>query len=259
MLIGARAAHGLAAGRRSSATTRGFVLTGPRDGDDGWPLERAAAAARDERCRASSPSATCAHGSVKRVASAVGEGAVAVSAVHSYFALAGDSSTARRPADARRPRSALPLAGLALLLVAPALDVDWEHHPSHFWLVLATAAVTRSSPTRPASRRRRRGDARVLFVSLAFLSAAGFLGLHALATPGVLLDTPNPGFVMATPVGLARRGAFAASGRRDLERRARRRARSGSAAALLVLAGSCWAGALAHPCRAVRRAVARAG
>ena len=35
----------------------------------------------------------------------------------------------------------LPLAGLALLLARPELDVQWEHHPSHFWLVLVTAVV----------------------------------------------------------------------------------------------------------------------
>ena len=33
---------------------------------------------------------------------------------------------------------------------------------------------------------------------------------HALATPGVLLDRPNLGFVIATPIGLAIAGAFAA-------------------------------------------------
>jgi len=49
----------------------------------------------------------------------------------------------------------------------------------------------------------------VLFVSLAFLSAAGFLGLHALATPKVLLDTPNAGFTLATPVGVALASVFA--------------------------------------------------
>ena len=35
---------------------------------------------------------------------------------------------------------ALPLVGLAILLAAPETDVHWEHHPSHFWLVLITAA-----------------------------------------------------------------------------------------------------------------------
>ena len=57
---------------------------------------------------------------------------------------------------------------------------------------------------------RPRGDARLLYVSLAFLSSAGFLGLHALATPGVLLGKPNTGFLIATPVGLAIGWVFAA-------------------------------------------------
>ena len=38
--------------------------------------------------------------------------------------------------------TALPMAGLVLLLNRPDLDVHWEHQPSHFWLVLGTAAVS---------------------------------------------------------------------------------------------------------------------
>jgi adenylate cyclase len=105
---------------------------------------------------------------------------------------------------------ALPLAGLALLLVRPVMDVGWEHHPSHFWLVLGTAAVSAVLAYATGAAAVQRGDARVLFVSLAFLSSAGFLALHALATPGVLLATPNPGFVVATPVGIALGGVLAA-------------------------------------------------
>ena len=37
---------------------------------------------------------------------------------------------------------ALPLAALALLAAAPGVDRRWEHHPSHFWLVLTVAGVT---------------------------------------------------------------------------------------------------------------------
>jgi class 3 adenylate cyclase len=57
----------------------------------------------------------------------------------------------------------------------------------------------------------RRADARLALVSLSFLSAAGFLGLHALATPGVLLSAPNAGFTIATPVGLGIAAVFAAA------------------------------------------------
>jgi hypothetical protein len=104
----------------------------------------------------------------------------------------------------------LPLVGLALLLLQPQLDMQWEHHPSHFWLVLVTAAVSVALAyvTNVAAGRYR--DARLVLISLAFLSAAGFLGLHALATPGVLLSSPNIGFAIATPVGLELAAVFAA-------------------------------------------------
>ena len=105
----------------------------------------------------------------------------------------------------------LPLIGLAILLLRPELDVEWEHHPSHFWLVLGTAAVSvvLASLTNVAAGRSR--DARIVLVSGAFLAAAGFLGLHALATPGVLLHESNAGFVIATPFGLAVAAGFAAA------------------------------------------------
>ncbi|HSK27543.1 MAG TPA: adenylate/guanylate cyclase domain-containing protein [Jiangellales bacterium] len=103
----------------------------------------------------------------------------------------------------------LPMAGFLLLMRRPELDLTWEHHPSHFWLVLATATLSAVLAYTTGAAADRRGDARVLLVSLGFLAAAGFLGLHALATPGVLLDTPNTGFVVATPVGIALASLFA--------------------------------------------------
>ena len=105
----------------------------------------------------------------------------------------------------------LPLAGLALLLARPEMDLEWEHHPSHFWLVLSTAAVSvvLAYVTNVAAGRFR--DARLVLISFAFMSAAGFLGLHALATPGVLLEQPNAGFSIATPVGLGLAAIFAAA------------------------------------------------
>jgi adenylate cyclase len=103
----------------------------------------------------------------------------------------------------------LPLAGLILLLAAPGADVHWEHHPSHFWLVLGTAAVSTTLAFATSASALRRADARLFLVSLSFLAAAGFLTLHALATPGVLLDGPNYGFTIATPVGLLVSALFA--------------------------------------------------
>jgi adenylate cyclase len=105
---------------------------------------------------------------------------------------------------------ALPLLGLAVLLGYPETDFQWRHQPSHFWLVLTVAAVSVVLAFATGEAARRRGDARVFLVGLAFLVAAGFLGLHALATPGVLLDAPNTGFVIATPVGLLLASGFAA-------------------------------------------------
>jgi class 3 adenylate cyclase len=139
----------------------------------------------------------------------------------------------------------LPLVGLALLLAAPRLDVHWEDHPSHFWLVLAAAVTNVVLAVVTGDAARRRGDARLLLVSLAFLAAAGFLGLHALATPQVLLDTPNAGFVVATPVGLLVASAFAAASALELSPQTSRRlvARAGWLTAALFAAMGAWAAA----------------
>jgi class 3 adenylate cyclase len=113
---------------------------------------------------------------------------------------------------------AMPLAGLAVLLARPSADVHWQHEPSHFWLVLVTAGLNAALAYATGVAARRRGDCRVHLVSLAFLAASGFLALHALATPGVLLDSPNLGFVIATPIGLVLAGAFAAASSLDVDR-----------------------------------------
>ncbi len=106
---------------------------------------------------------------------------------------------------------ALPLLALWLLLAQPVLDVRWQHQPSHFWLVAAVAGVNVVLALRVLAAARLRGDARLLLIGYAFVLAAGFLGLHALATPGVLLSSPNGGFEIATPVGLALASALFAA------------------------------------------------
>ena len=113
---------------------------------------------------------------------------------------------------------ALPLAGLALLLALPAADLHWQHNPAHFWLVLIAASLNVVLAYATGAAARRRGDGRVHLVSLAFLAAAAFLALHALATPGVLLDTSNLGFAISTPIGLVLAGALAAASALDLDR-----------------------------------------
>ena len=114
-------------------------------------------------------------------------------------------------------------AGLLVLVLAhPAVDESWENHPAHFWLVLTAAALNVALGYAVGVAARRRRDARLLLVSLAFVSAAGFLGLHALATPGVLIGK-NAGFELATPVGLVLAGAFAAASGLPLRPRAAER------------------------------------
>ena len=110
----------------------------------------------------------------------------------------------------------LPIAGFALLLAAPDLDHQLAHRPTHFWLVLGTAVVNMLLGLAASEAARRRGDPRALLVSLAFLLSAGFLGEHALATPSMILDSPNIGFVVATPVGLVVAAVLAAFSSLDL-------------------------------------------
>ncbi|MDT7574814.1 MAG: adenylate cyclase, partial [Pseudonocardiales bacterium] len=106
---------------------------------------------------------------------------------------------------------ALPAAGLWLLLAVRPADIVWEHHPTHFWLVLAAAALSAWLALAVDRAARRHADARLLLVGLGFLAAALFFGLHALATPGVLLDHANGGFTLATPAGLALSAVFGAA------------------------------------------------
>ncbi|MFK5647328.1 adenylate/guanylate cyclase domain-containing protein [Ornithinimicrobium sp. LYQ121] len=110
----------------------------------------------------------------------------------------------------------LPLAGLALLLAVPGADLRWAHHPAHFWLVLGTAGLSAGLAWATGDAVARRGDARLAHVSLAFLASAGFLALHALATPGVLLAESNVGFAVATPVGVALGSLFALRSTREV-------------------------------------------
>ncbi|GID28265.1 adenylate/guanylate cyclase domain-containing protein [Paractinoplanes brasiliensis] len=116
---------------------------------------------------------------------------------------------------------AAPLAGLWLLVARPELDGHWEHQAAHFWLVLAVAVISLALAVVINQAAVRRADTRLLLVALSCLVAAAFLGLHAVATPQVVLDARNAGFAYASPVGLTLAAVFAGLSAAELTPRAR--------------------------------------
>ncbi|BBH68271.1 hypothetical protein ACTI_49560 [Actinoplanes sp. OR16] len=114
---------------------------------------------------------------------------------------------------------AAPLAGLWLLAARPQWDHRWQHDPSHFWLVLAVSVVSLGLAVVINEAARRRADARLLLIAFSFLIAAGFLGLHAVATPHMLVAGGNAGFTYASPAGLTLAAVFAAASAVDLPAR----------------------------------------
>jgi adenylate cyclase len=149
----------------------------------------------------------------------------------------------RRAVTAAVAAVVVPLVLLAILRWQPALDVRWENNPAHFWLVLAAAAIATALGYAVTVAARRRQDARLFLIALAFIAGAGFLGLHALSTPGVLLG-PNAGFELATPVGLIAGSAFVAVSGLDFSAAASRRLMARSRLMLYALFACMlvWAG-----------------
>src|SRR5262245_64596136 len=80
----------------------------------------------------------------------------------------------------------LPLVVLAVLRGAADADVRWESHTAHFWLVLSAAVIALGLGYSISETARRRRDARLFLISLAFMASFGFLGLPALLPPGVM-------------------------------------------------------------------------
>jgi adenylate cyclase len=113
----------------------------------------------------------------------------------------------------------VPLVGLSLLIGVPSIDLQWEHHPSHFWLVLSVAVLNAVLGLLVSEAAKQRDDVRLFLVSLVLLASAGFLALHALATPSVVLSGPNGGFALATPVGLLLASGFAALSAIEIDER----------------------------------------
>ena len=135
------------------------------------------------------------------------------------------------------------MLGLVLLLTWPRLDLHWENHPAHFWIVLITGVLTAALAFLTGEAAARRGDPRVLRLSIAFFATSGFLGLHALATPGVLLTQKNAGFEAASAVGLLIASPIAAWSAVETDDRSRAIVkRRWALYGALALAMALWAG-----------------
>ncbi|MFD8496447.1 adenylate/guanylate cyclase domain-containing protein [Amycolatopsis sp. NPDC059657] len=145
---------------------------------------------------------------------------------------------------------ALPMLGLWLLIARPEFDLRWEDHLSHLWLVAGVAAVGFALAVRINQQARARADARLVLVSLAFMAAAGFLAVHAVATPGVLVHGTNLGFAMSAPIGLFLASGVAALSAIDFSPTGAERVLRAQTAARVTLIGllaaTGWAGIAVH-------------
>src|SRR6478736_7343682 len=105
--------------------------------------------------------------------------------------------------------AALPLVGLVSLLLRSELDPHIENYQLHFVVFGIVGAVAFALGYAAGEAANRRGDARVLLLSLAFMATGGFLLLHAIGTPTVLFAQEHAGFQVAIPVGLVLSAVFA--------------------------------------------------
>ena len=112
----------------------------------------------------------------------------------------------------------IPVALLAFWLAQPALDYRLPaspqnpiQNPLHFWLIATVGATALALGLLMGAAAKRRDDARMFLVALSVLGVAGFVLLHALATPNYLVAGRNVGFIIAAPVGLVLGSLFAAA------------------------------------------------
>ena len=106
--------------------------------------------------------------------------------------------------------AALPLIGLVSLLLRSQLDPHIENYRLHFVVFGIVGAVAFGLGYTAGEAANRRGDARVLLLSLAFMATGGFMWLHAVGTPTILFSQTHSGFQVAIPMGLLVAAVFAA-------------------------------------------------
>ena len=112
--------------------------------------------------------------------------------------------------------AALPLVGLVSLLLRERIDPHIENYPAHFVVFGLVGAVAFVLGYAAGEAANRRGDARVLLLSLAFMATGGFLWLHAIGTPTILFSAEHAGFQVAIPVGLLVSAVFASARRSSI-------------------------------------------
>jgi adenylate cyclase len=121
-----------------------------------------------------------------------------------------------RPGSSRAVRAAgavavmLPLVGFLSLLLREQLDPQLQNDQAHFVIFGLAGGVAYALGYAAGEAANRRGDARVLLLSLAFMATGGFMGLHAFGTTGVLFSENRAGFQIAITVGLLVSAFFAA-------------------------------------------------
>jgi len=97
---------------------------------------------------------------------------------------------------------ALPLVVLVVLLGRDFAGLEWDNPGLHFTFFLVATGTAAGLALMAWGPARRRGDARVLLLSLGFLATSGFTGLQAAGTQGLLHERTLPGFTVSLTAGL---------------------------------------------------------
>src|SRR5690348_5756143 len=106
---------------------------------------------------------------------------------------------------------ALPLVGLISLILRERLDPHIENYSAHFLIFGLTGGFAFALGFAAGEAAERRADARVLLLSLAFMTTGGFMLLHAVGTHQVLFQAEHPGFKVALSTGLLVSSVFASA------------------------------------------------
>ncbi|HWJ32195.1 MAG TPA: hypothetical protein VNR59_07630, partial [Gaiellaceae bacterium] len=105
----------------------------------------------------------------------------------------------------------LPLVGLISLIHREQLDPHIQNYSAHFLIFGLTGGFAFALGFAAGEAAERRADARVLLLSLAFMSTGGFMLLHAVGTHHVLFADEHPGFKVALSTGLLVSSVFASA------------------------------------------------